>query len=52
VAHYIEIIKGFEIFGIISGIKRIYGTYPIFNFVVKPKALKMRFYENKKGGSP
>jgi hypothetical protein len=46
---YIEIIKVFEIFGIIAGIKRIYATYPILGFVVKPKALIIRLQSNKKG---
>jgi len=43
----IEIIKVFEIFGIIAGIKRIYAIYPTFGFVVKPKALIMRLQSNK-----
>jgi hypothetical protein len=48
---FIEIIKAFEIFGIIAGIKRIYAIYPTFGFVVKPKALIMRLQSNKKGES-
>jgi hypothetical protein len=48
---YIEIIKVFEIIGIIADIKRIYATYPTFGFVVKPKALIMRVQSNKKGES-
>ena len=39
---YIEIIQTFEIELIIADTLWIYETYPIFNFVVKPKARKMR----------
>jgi hypothetical protein len=39
---YIEIIKVFEIFGNITGIKRIYEIYRSLGFVVKQYARKMR----------
>ena len=46
VAHYIEIIKVFEIFGIIADIKLIHASYRIFASVVKPQLLKTGLQEN------
>ncbi len=48
---YIEIIKVFEIFGIIADIKLIHATYCIFTVAVKSESRKMRLRENKKSES-
>jgi hypothetical protein len=48
---YIEIIKSFEVSGTISDTIWIYATYRIIKSGVKPKAPKMRLYENKKDES-
>jgi len=48
---YIEIIKVFEIFGIIPDIKLIHAIYCIFAVAVKSESRKIRLPANKKGES-
>jgi hypothetical protein len=48
---FIEIIKVFEVFGIIADIKPIHATYCIFAVAVKSKSRKIRLPTNKKGES-
>jgi hypothetical protein len=47
----IEIIKVFEILGIIAYIKMIHATYCIFAVAVKSKSRRIRLPVNKKGKS-
>jgi len=51
VAHYIEIIKVFEISGIIADIKLIHATYCFFAVAVKSESRKIWPPANKKGES-
>jgi hypothetical protein len=48
---YIEIIKVFEVLGIIADIKLIYATYCIFAVAVKSESRKIWLPANKKGKS-